>query len=57
MKHDLAVHGGGARGIVRVGGDQAFVARDHTSGRLLATSAGASTARWTVAVVPLRISG
>ncbi len=44
MEYDLVFEGGGAKGMVFVGGMQEFEARGHTYGRLLGTSAGAITA-------------
>lgn len=44
MQYDLVFQGGGAIGMVLVGGYAEFVARGHTPGRLLGTSAGAITA-------------
>lgn len=44
MQCDLVFEGGGAKGMVFVGGMQEFEAAGHTHGRLLGTSAGAITA-------------
>lgn len=44
MDYDLVFEGGGAKGMVFVGGMQEFEARGHNYGRLLGTSAGAITA-------------
>lgn len=44
MDYDLVFEGGGAKGMVFVGGMQEFEKRGHKSGRLLGTSAGAITA-------------
>lgn len=44
MQYDLVFEGGGAKGMVFVGAMEEFEAREHTSKRLLGTSAGAITA-------------
>lgn len=44
MQYDLVFEGGGAKGMVFVGGMQEFEAAGHTHSRLLGTSAGAITA-------------
>lgn len=44
MQYDLVFEGGGAKGMVFVGALQEFEAANHTSDRLLGTSAGAITA-------------
>ena len=44
MDYDLVFEGGGAKGMVFVGGMQEFEERGHKTGRLLGTSAGAITA-------------
>lgn len=44
MKYDLVFEGGGAKGMVFVGAMEEFFNRQHSSGRLLGTSAGAITA-------------
>ncbi len=44
MEFDLVFEGGGAKGMVFVGALQEFMARGHTPGRLLGTSAGAVAA-------------
>lgn len=44
MEYDLVFEGGGAKGMVFVGGMQEFEAAGHTYDRLLGTSAGAITA-------------
>lgn len=44
MVYDLVFEGGGAKGMVFVGGLQEFEERGHKPGRLLGTSAGAITA-------------
>jgi predicted acylesterase/phospholipase RssA len=44
MQYDLVFEGGGAKGMVFVGGLQEFEAAGHTHNRLLGTSAGAITA-------------
>lgn len=44
MEYDLVFEGGGAKGMVFVGAIQEFLARGHSPGRLLGTSAGAIAA-------------
>lgn len=44
MNFDLVFEGGGAKGMVFIGAMQEFIARGHSYGRLLGTSAGAITA-------------
>ena len=44
MEYDLVFEGGGAKGMVFVGAMQEFLARGHSPGRLLGTSAGAIAA-------------
>ena len=44
MKYDLVFEGGGAKGMVFVGGCVEFFKRGHSFDRLLGTSAGAITA-------------